>query len=320
MASFQNDMDAFGALSREGLRIGTLLNDSELVAYALILVATHLVIEGSTDEAVGQAQAAVSLARSIRDRPLEMVAAACACQVFLWCGQLDRAIEFGEQCLTISKERGELWTRGYFLNVLSRTRWQQGERHLAEAWAQEGVAIKHALDDRNGLQLLLETYACMVAKRGAHQRAATLLGYAQRVRQSSAIARIYVDAAQREHEHSLAIIVPAPGQKPYEVAYKRGLAMTIDEGLAFVLEEKMPTKQPPAPRSGSTARLTRREQEIATLVAQGLSNKQIAARLVVSERTAESHILNILNKLGFNSRSQIASWATAQQPTPTLNS
>jgi len=50
---------------------------------------------------------------------------------------------------------------------------------------------------------------------------------------------------------------------------------------------------------------------IAALVAQGLSNKQIAAKLVVSERTAESHILNILNKLGFNSRTQIASWATA---------
>ena len=50
---------------------------------------------------------------------------------------------------------------------------------------------------------------------------------------------------------------------------------------------------------------------IAALVAQGLSNKEIAAKLVVSERTAESHILNILNKLGFNSRTQIASWAMA---------
>jgi len=57
---------------------------------------------------------------------------------------------------------------------------------------------------------------------------------------------------------------------------------------------------------------TRREQEIAALVAQGLSNKQIA-KLVVSERTAEYHILNILNKLGFNSRTQIASWAATHQ-------
>ena len=319
VASFQNDLDAFAALSREGLRIAGLLNDSELVAYALILMATHLVIEGSNAEAVEQAQAAVALARSIHDRPLEMVTAAGACQVFLWCGQLDRAIEFGEQGLTISKERGELWTRGYFLNVLSQARWRQGERHLAEAWAREGVAIKRALDDRNGLQLLLETYACMVAEGGAHHRAATLLGYAERVRQSSGLARIYVDAAQREHERSLAIIVPALGLKSYEAAHRRGLAMTVDEGMAFVLEEKTPTKQPPASSSGSTGRLTRREQEIAILVSQGLSNKQIAARLVVSERTAETHILNILNKLGFNSRTQIASWATAQQPTPTLN-
>jgi hypothetical protein len=51
------------------------------------------------------------------------------------------------------------------------------------------------------------------------------------VRQSSGIARIYVEAGQREHERSLAIIVPALGQKTYKVAYECGLAMTIDEGM-----------------------------------------------------------------------------------------
>ncbi|TMB41456.1 MAG: response regulator transcription factor [Chloroflexi bacterium] len=59
----------------------------------------------------------------------------------------------------------------------------------------------------------------------------------------------------------------------------------------------------------SSIRLTRREEEIAALVAQG-TNKQIAAKLVVSERTAENYVLNILNKLGFNGRTEIASWAT----------
>ncbi len=87
--------------------------------------------------------------------------------------------------------------------------------------------------------------------------------------------------------------------------------MTIDEAVDFAVNEKMPVKPSAPVITKSTTRLTVREQEIAALIAQGLSNKQIAAKLVVSERTAESHILNILNKLGFNSRTQIASWATA---------
>ena len=94
--------------------------------------------------------------------------------------------------------------------------------------------------------------------------------------------------------------------------------MTVDEGVGYALDQKPRAPQAPKPEApvllGSPIALTRREQEIAALVAQGLSNKQIAAKLIASERTAEYHILNILNKLGFNSRTQIASWATAHQP------
>ncbi|TMC63201.1 MAG: hypothetical protein E6J16_09910, partial [Chloroflexota bacterium] len=56
--------------------------------------------------------------------------------------------------------------------------------------------------------------------------------------------------------------------------------------------------------------LTRREHEVATLVAEGLTNRQIATKLFVSERTAEYHVEQIRNKLGFHTRSQIATWAT----------
>ena len=313
LATFQNDMDTCAELSRESLRIGTLLNDAEPIASSLLLLALPLVMKGKSVEAVEQAQSAVSLARSTLAQPFDLLATAVASEICLWAGQLDRAIELGEHGLAICRARGELFTRGYFLNYLSQARWQQGERRLAEALAKEGVASKHALDDRNGLQLLLETYAWIAAEGGAHRRAAMLLGYAERVRQLSGIVRIYVEATQQQHERSLAIVVPALGQKTYEAAYENGLAMTVDEGMAFVMEEKIPTQPPLAPSSRSTAGLTRREQEIATLVAQGHTNKQIAAKMVVSERTVESHIWNILNKLGFSSRTQIASWATAQQ-------
>ena len=56
------------------------------------------------------------------------------------------------------------------------------------------------------------------------------------------------------------------------------------------------------------APLAKREADVARLVAEGLSSRQIGARLFISERTVDSHVTSILNKLGFNSRAQIAGW------------
>ena len=63
---------------------------------------------------------------------------------------------------------------------------------------------------------------------------------------------------------------------------------------------------------GWNSRTTKQEGEIADLVAQGLSNREIAIRLVIARRTAEGHVEHILTKLGFTSRSQIAAWVAGQ--------
>ncbi len=60
--------------------------------------------------------------------------------------------------------------------------------------------------------------------------------------------------------------------------------------------------------TGAQAELSRREREVAQLVARGLSNREIAARLYLSERTVDNHVRHILDKLGFDSRVQVASW------------
>jgi DNA-binding NarL/FixJ family response regulator len=85
--------------------------------------------------------------------------------------------------------------------------------------------------------------------------------------------------------------------------------MSFADAIVYALEEK-----PSARTRQSSVResLTRRELEIAALVAEGLSNKQIAARLVIGQRTAETHIENIMNKLGVSTRAQVAAWAVAQ--------
>ncbi|MFF4625083.1 response regulator transcription factor [Nonomuraea jabiensis] len=59
--------------------------------------------------------------------------------------------------------------------------------------------------------------------------------------------------------------------------------------------------------------LTAREEQVAALVAEGFSNRQIARRLRLSERTAENHVAHILTKLGFESRARIAAWHAARR-------
>jgi DNA-binding NarL/FixJ family response regulator len=76
------------------------------------------------------------------------------------------------------------------------------------------------------------------------------------------------------------------------------------------LDEPVVLQEPEA--DDDEPQLTKRELEIAELVATGASNKDIAVRLVTSPRTVESHVAHILTKLGFKTRAQIASWVAAQ--------
>jgi DNA-binding NarL/FixJ family response regulator len=84
--------------------------------------------------------------------------------------------------------------------------------------------------------------------------------------------------------------------------------MTISDGAAFAVEGKQPPKPPPLAKTERDYALTRRELEITRLVADDLTRKQIVARLFLSQRTVETHITDILNKLGLGSRIQLTRW------------
>jgi non-specific serine/threonine protein kinase len=189
---------------------------------------------------------------------------------------------------------------------MAQAYWSRGDKQHAEALAREAVRCKHALDDRNGLSILLETLAWMAAQLDQHERAAWLLGSAEHVRDESSLGLI--ELFRLQHEQSVSIAIHGLGRKRFDAVVARGRAMTIDDGVTLALDDKRPPKPAPAVTSGPGLGLTRRELEIARLLAGGLSNKQIAARLFVSERTVETHVTNILNKLGLSSRVQITRW------------
>jgi len=90
--------------------------------------------------------------------------------------------------------------------------------------------------------------------------------------------------------------------------------MSAEEAAEYALSEEVILTPERPPASGRTDDpLTAREREVAALVARGLSNRQIASELHLSERTIGNHVSKILRKLGFASRAQVAAWATGHK-------
>jgi non-specific serine/threonine protein kinase len=139
-----------------------------------------------------------------------------------------------------------------------------------------------------------------------------ILGAAQRVRDSNSLTLI--ELYRQQHERSVSLITRGIGQKACDEAYAQGRAMTIGEGVAFAVEDKPLPKPVPPVKSAPDTELTNRQLEIARLIAEDLTNRQIADRLFLSERTVETHTTNILNKLGLNSRVQLSRWIAEVPP------
>jgi DNA-binding NarL/FixJ family response regulator len=99
------------------------------------------------------------------------------------------------------------------------------------------------------------------------------------------------------------------GAQRARAAWQTGQAMTVEEATAYAQVATEPTSASAPHPTARLDPLTAREQDVAALIAQGLSNRQIAERLVITERTVAAHVEHILNKLGFASRTQIGVWA-----------
>ncbi|WP_198536267.1 helix-turn-helix domain-containing protein, partial [Streptomyces resistomycificus] len=244
---------------------------------------------------------------------LDQVELACALG-FL--GRADRAVEVCEKALRLCEEHGEQWVRSYVLRMLALAHTVKQDWPCAERHAREALRLKLAVHDVTGIALTLDLAALIASHVGAHERAAVLLGGADRVWAavdrnrwgSQALCTTRRDSEQRALE--------AIGRPAFVHAYDRGAGLALAEIVGCALQEPgLPERPPVTPLLPDPAeiRLTRREAQVAELVAEGLANQQIADRLVIARRTAEGHVERILSKLGLNNRSQIAAWVTAQR-------
>jgi non-specific serine/threonine protein kinase len=97
------------------------------------------------------------------------------------------------------------------------------------------------------------------------------------------------------------------GPQTYRAALDEGRRQSLDEAVAGALDAARVAASPAIVSSPRASSLTRREQEVAALLARGLTNRQVAQALVISEGTARIHVQRVLGKLGVNSRVQVAS-------------
>ncbi|MER7078969.1 non-specific serine/threonine protein kinase [Saccharopolyspora kobensis] len=238
---------------------------------------------------------------------LAMLSMASLASLHVFHGDLPRALDLCRRCREICAEHGEKWARSWCELVLGLVRWQQGDLDAAVSHLHECLRTKQLFGDVPGVLLAVEIESWVAAGQGRAARAAQLSAAVSRLWQPMGSYLFGLRPYLAWHAETEARIRNALPTADLRTARRRGAESTLDEVLRFALGERHS-----APAMDTSVRLTPREREVAGLVAQGLSNRQIAEQLVISKRTSDSHIEHIMAKLGVTSRAQIAVWVAEQ--------
>jgi predicted ATPase/DNA-binding CsgD family transcriptional regulator len=201
----------------------------------------------------------------------------------------------------------EQWTLSWVVWLLGRIQLSRGDLRGAGAELRHALEIKDALNDELGIPFCIELLAWVAIRKADFERAAVLLGTTETMWETIGVPLFGFKTLMDRHDQSVRAARHALGGPAFDNARLRGtrlpLRMAVDLALNRQNGQCDGVEAEPA-----HPRVTRREREVASLVAHGLSNQEIAKKLVISRRTAECHIAHLLDKLGFTSRSQIAAW------------
>jgi non-specific serine/threonine protein kinase len=225
----------------------------------------------------------------------------------LFAGDPTHARELLAESAAICREHGEKWWLSLTLGTAVLPLLRLGDVTLANEYAWECLRATLDLRDTLGLTLSVEVMAWLAVRAKDFVRAARLLGATENQWRIVGGSPLKFGDWRQQHDESVVQIREALGDEEFDLEFQRGLQPGLDDVVEYLLGEgREPATT--SPDLGDSPQLTPREREVAGLVAQGLSNRQIAQQLVISHRTAASHVSNILAKFGFSSRARVAAW------------
>jgi predicted ATPase/DNA-binding CsgD family transcriptional regulator len=305
LAWSQGDLASAARHARLAFRSARLIGDRRGQAYALLRLAQARYDGGRSAAAAAVTRRAAEIADELKDDRLVAEAVLQLAQVALAEGRADDAEPRLRESVRLMALTGQVDREAVALLVLGRCCLQQGRLAEAESALRRSLtALRDFALPRHSVPML-ESLAAVAAERGELARACRLAGAADGLLERMG-ARPPTTAPMRSTlvARWRAALATPEGER----AFAEGRNLQLGQAIAFALgEEGAPEPPSPAPDAVKQA-LTRRQLEVARLVARGHSNREIAGRLFISERTVEGHIEQICNKLGFNSRVQVAGW------------
>jgi ATP/maltotriose-dependent transcriptional regulator MalT len=225
-------------------------------------------------------------------------------------GETGQAHKLTDEYLVLAEACESEWLSSFGHWARSVTWWLEGKVTEAEREARENVNVDWRHVGQLTTAFTIEVLAWTAVEQGRPDRAARLLGGLEPVwRRVGAPLPGYAFLLPY-HEQCLAEARRQLGERAFHHAMDQGLESRFDEVVSYSLGLSGATVSSD-PTSQGCAVLTPRERQVAACVADGMSNKDIAGALVIAERTAEGHVQHMLVKLGFTSRTQLASWFVA---------
>jgi len=312
LAQARGDDLAARALLAESLDVAREVDDRPGVADALSALGNMARMEGGYATARSYLEEAVAIRRGLGPpERAHLGSALCLLGMVAFAEGGGEAVSLLEEGLAIGREYGDVLTVSSALNGLIEAAMAKGDYEAARSRLAESLHIRQEMRDQWTVAWDLELGATLAAIKEQPERAIRLASAAAAVRAASGTPLPVVEETRLQAR--LAPAYRALSESAAATAWAEGQAMSLDQAIAYALGAENAASLDrgapiPAGVGRDSASLTPREREVASLLAQGLSDREIAAALVISERTAQTHVANILSKVGLRSRTQIAAW------------
>ena len=301
VARYTGDFPRAEAYYGESLKCYRALNDPRGTASVL----THLGViarnQGDYDRAVSLYEESLVIDRQLGDRRGMAVVLNNLANIAGARRDYNRAGQLIEKSLALRRELGDKRGIALGLKNLGDVRRDRNDHTGAVGLYRESLELRRELGDAWGVALCLEGVALSLIARAESVRAVQLCGAAALLR--SAVGTPIPPAEQEAWDDALAAARSQLGAAGFDAAWAAGQQRELDELILETFTD--PVALPIRPLADP---LSRREREVALLVAKGLTNREIAEALVLSERTVDAHVEHIRTKLGVRTRSAIAAW------------